>query len=209
MELESGHQAHNDRKSDVTISRKSQFGRRKVEPMNTAPDSAAAPAGSLQTQSIREQQKRRSSWVDLLPLRVDILESNPGRPQNVITTAQYNAFNFLPLVLYEKFHPAKCFSNFFFLCIGALQIVPAITITNGMPNQWLPLILIVSLDIMFLYWEDKARHKADKAANAQEVDILQTPPDAPAAVNRLTWADVKVGDVVRPPDPPCWVSPSP
>ena len=42
-----------------------------------------------------------------------------------------------------QFHPLKCFSNFYFACIGAMQMIKIISITRGMPNQWLPLILIV------------------------------------------------------------------
>ena len=179
-----------------TLSAKTWGKPRQIEPLNTAPDSAATLNNVSFDLKQPKSAKRRSSTPDLLPVTVNIMQENLGRSPNIITTAQYNSVTFLPLVLYAKFHPLKCFSNFFFLCIGALQILPAITITNGIPNQWGPLILIVAVDIAFLYFEDKARHAADAAANAQELDILRTPEGAPAKVERLTWADVGVGDVV-------------
>eukprot|EP00966_Prymnesium_polylepis_P037807 877684-Prymnesium_polylepis.1 len=78
--------------------------------------------------------KRRSSFQDPLPMRIDILKPNPGRAVNKITTAQYTPFTFLPAVLYFQFHPLKCFSNFYFACIGAMQMVQIISITRGVPN---------------------------------------------------------------------------
>ena len=48
-----------------------------------------------------------------------------------------------------------------------------ISVTQGVPNQWGPLFLIVALDMVFIAFEDKARHKADEVANAQPVDILR------------------------------------
>ena len=98
-------------------------------------------------------------------------------PRGRITTAQYTPFTFLPAVLYFQFHPLKCFSNFYFACIGALQCISIISVTQGVPNQWGPLFLIVALDMVFIAFEDKSRHKADQVANAQPVDILRVAED--------------------------------
>ena len=58
---------------------------------------------------------------------VSMLEQNSGRSSNEVTTGRYNHVTFVPLMLYKLLNPRTNFCNFFFLCIGFLPMVPAIT----------------------------------------------------------------------------------
>ena len=66
--------------------------------------------------------------------RVSILRRNEGRAENAIITARYTILSFAPLTLYELLHPRRRFANFYFLVVGVMQIIPQITITNGLPQ---------------------------------------------------------------------------
>ena len=88
-----------------------------------------------------------SSKDNNLSHRVVILGSNEGFADNVSKTSRFTAATFLPKCLYELLHPTRRFANFYFLLIGFMQMVPPITITDGMPIQWLPLMLILAVDM--------------------------------------------------------------
>jgi hypothetical protein len=90
--------------------------------------------------------------------RVNILQSNPGKAGNFVTTSKYTPLTFLPKNLYELLHPRKRFANFYFLCVGILQMIPAITITDGLPIQWLPLLLILAVDMTIASIEASSSH---------------------------------------------------
>jgi len=147
---------------------------------------------------------------------VEIFGLSPESPKNIIVSSHYSLLSFFPLTLYHLFHPRKSFANFYFLCIGFLQLVPAISITNGLPTLWGPLALIVLVDLVLMANEDIARHKADRLVNGQEVTILRATGgggggggSGASAGTELggsvsaaewldgTWADVREGDVVR------------
>ena len=55
---------------------------------------------------------------------------------------------------------------------GEIGNVNFSALLQGVPS-WAVMILIVALDMVFIAFEDKARHKADAIANAQPVDILR------------------------------------
>ena len=50
---------------------------------------------------------------------------------NVVITSKYTAVNFVPKFLFEQF---SRFANAFFLIVSALQMVPPISITAGVPT---------------------------------------------------------------------------
>ena len=130
----------------------------------------------------------------LLPITSSILQPNKRR-SNVVTTGKYSWWSFLPVTLYQLLHPAKRFANFYFLLVGGLQMVEAISLTNGQPSTWVTLTFLLLIDLVLMAKEDMARHRADRATNGQRVDILSAAKDGPMAPG--TWADVRVGDVVR------------
>ena len=138
-----------------------------------------------------------ASEVDSTPRETLVLAPN-DRCSNVITTAQYTPLTFFQKATYELLHPVNKFANFYFFAVGLLQLIPAITLTNSLPNTWLPLFFIVCLDMFLMAREDIARHKADTESNSQPVDILSANTESGGtAMKRATWADVRAGDVIR------------
>mmetsp|Transcript_11735 Transcript_11735/g.26427 ORF Transcript_11735/g.26427 Transcript_11735/m.26427 type:complete len:1004 (+) Transcript_11735:1-3012(+) len=129
-----------------------------------------------------------------LPRTVHILQPSVEAASNSITTSKYTPLNFVPFVLYELLHPFKRFANFYFLCVGAMQMVPAISLTEGVPSTWSVLILLIIVDAAFMLREDLARHRADKVQNSAQVEVL---PAGGSAFERKAWADVREGDVVK------------
>lgn len=133
-----------------------------------------------------------------MPRTTSILRDNPNRTNNRIITAKYNAITFFPRAVIELLSPRSKFANFYFFVVGLLQMVPDISLTNGLPNTWLPLIFIVGIDMFLMAREDSARHRADRETNAQPVDILSSDSESDGvSVRRATWGDVRAGDVVR------------
>lgn len=138
---------------------------------------------------------------------VSMLEQNSGRSSNKVTTGRYNHVTFVPLMLYKLLNPRTNFCNFFFLCIGFLQMVPAITISAGVPNQFVALSIIIIVEMVFEWREDRGKHKADTISNGQPVRILRSPEDSkdsskeagsrsPPSWVDATWEEVRVGDVL-------------
>ena len=71
--------------------------------------------------------QQASTVDDILKREVAILKPNAGRCGNLIKTSRFNLLSFVPITLYELLHPWKRFANFYFLCVGAMQMVPVIT----------------------------------------------------------------------------------
>jgi hypothetical protein len=107
-----------------------------------------------------------------LPRLVEINDANPQYRDNNLPTANYTLAAFFPATIFNQLDPRQNPANFYFLCIGFLQIVPPITQTQGVPITWLPLFIIVALDTGLLFYEELGRHKADRATNASKVSIL-------------------------------------
>ena len=70
-----------------------------------------------------------------LSRRVGILQHHTA-VSNVIITYKYNVFSFVPICLYELLHPMKRFANFYFFCVGVMQMIPSISLTQGTPSTW-------------------------------------------------------------------------
>ena len=70
-----------------------------------------------------------------LSRRVGILQHHAA-VSNVIVTYKYNVFSFVPICLYELLHPMKRFANFYFFCVGVMQMIPSISLTQGVPSTW-------------------------------------------------------------------------
>jgi len=81
---------------------------------------------------------------------------------NKISTAKYNAFNFLPINLFIQFTKL---ANVYFLVIGILEFIPSISNTNGLPSIWGPLVLIVLISMTKDFFEDRKRHNQDNEEN--------------------------------------------
>ncbi|CAN0338256.1 unnamed protein product, partial [Scytosiphon promiscuus] len=69
---------------------------------------------------------------------------------NMVRTAKFEYYDFLPRFLWEEFNPATKIANVYFLFIAALQVIPSITNTFGLPLMLLPLFFVVCVDAIFM-----------------------------------------------------------
>ncbi|CAD8161156.1 unnamed protein product [Paramecium pentaurelia] len=103
-----------------------------------------------------------NEWKNL-PKRV----IHPGQadillPNNKVITSKYTIFTFLPLNMVEQFSKM---ANIYFLIVGILQMIPAITVSDGLPTEYTPLVVIVIATAIKDLLEDLQRHKADRKEN--------------------------------------------
>ncbi|CBZ53064.1 putative phospholipid-transporting P-type ATPase [Neospora caninum Liverpool] len=112
-----------------------------------------------------------------------------SRPANEIHTAKYTKVTFVPLVL---FYQLTRFSNFYFLCVAMLQLLPAISDSGGVPTYLIPISIIVGLSVIKEFFEDYSRHKSDEEENAKQVLVFES-----GKLVEKQWREVRVGDVVK------------
>lgn len=113
---------------------------------------------------------------------------------NFVKTSKYEWYNFLPKFLFEEFNPTVKAANVYFLVIAFMQIVPAITNTNGMPTTLIPLLFVVIGDCVIMLREDLRRRAADKEANSSMTLRLNR---ARAQYESTIWSSIEVGDIVK------------
>ncbi|TYZ63883.1 hypothetical protein PybrP1_006246 [[Pythium] brassicae (nom. inval.)] len=109
---------------------------------------------------------------------------------NVVVSAKYTAFNFLPRVLLAQVQRP---SNMYFLFIAVLQTIKDVSNTNGVPTILLPLTFVFVCSAIKEALEDRERHRADAVMNSQSVLWLS----AEGAWERRQWGEIRVGDVVK------------
>ncbi|GAB9475624.1 hypothetical protein Gpo141_00012712 [Globisporangium polare] len=115
-----------------------------------------------------------------------------GFCDNKVVTAKYTKLNFIPRFFYGRLSQV---ANFYFLLVGAGQIIPAISSTSGVPFQWIVLLIVLSIDAVFAAIEDSARHRADLKMNARTTLIFDA--NEPSCFREIIWSDVKVGDFLK------------
>ncbi|XP_058584472.1 phospholipid-transporting ATPase IK isoform X9 [Neofelis nebulosa] len=106
---------------------------------------------------------------------------------NVIHTAKYNVFSFLPLNLYEQFHRV---SNLYFLFTIILQGLPEIS-TLPWFTLFVPLICLLVIRATRDLVDDIGRHRSDRIINNRPCQIL-----VGKSFLWRKWEDLYVGDVV-------------
>ncbi|EQC33287.1 hypothetical protein SDRG_09268 [Saprolegnia diclina VS20] len=114
----------------------------------------------------------------------------PGT-SNAIKTSYYTWWSFMPVFLYRTF---RKMANFYFLMIGVLQMIPAISPTKGVPLQFLPLAIVVVIDGIFAAVEDHQRHQADDETNGAPCRRYQSET---GTFECIAWKDLCVGDCVE------------
>eukprot|EP00966_Prymnesium_polylepis_P192119 4452139-Prymnesium_polylepis.1 len=75
-----------------------------------------------------------------------------------------------------------------------MQLISAITLTEGMPMIWLNVGVLFVQDMITMALEDAAKHRADAATNSQKVELLRSDG---SKWEHAVWSDVHVGDVVK------------
>jgi magnesium-transporting ATPase (P-type) len=113
---------------------------------------------------------------------------------NFVKTSKYEWYNFLPKFLFEEFNPTVKSANVYFLIIACLQLVPAITNTNGIPTTLIPLLFVVMGDCVIMLREDVRRHAADKEANSSMTLRLNS---SSGQYESTIWSSIQVGDIVK------------
>mmetsp|Transcript_22881 Transcript_22881/g.38323 ORF Transcript_22881/g.38323 Transcript_22881/m.38323 type:complete len:1432 (+) Transcript_22881:102-4397(+) len=93
---------------------------------------------------------------------------------NVVVTSRYTLWNFLFLNLWDQFHEV---SNVYFFFIGILQLVPAISASQGIPDIYIPLSFILTVSGIRAAVDDYAKHKED-AARARKPYLVYCPHTA-------------------------------
>lgn len=87
---------------------------------------------------------------------------------NAIKTSKYTKFNFLPKNLIEQFSKM---ANVYFVIITIMQMIPRISITEGVPAQLFPLAFVVFISMIKDIFEDYKRHKSDNAENLKKTMV--------------------------------------
>ncbi|XP_023393872.1 phospholipid-transporting ATPase IK [Pteropus vampyrus] len=106
---------------------------------------------------------------------------------NIIHTAKYNFFSFLPLNLYEQFH---CMSNLYFLLIIILQGIPEIS-TLPWFTLFIPLVSLLVIRATRDLVDDIGRHRSDKTINNRPCRML-----VGKSFLWRKWKNLCVGDLV-------------
>lgn len=110
---------------------------------------------------------------------------------NLICTSKYTKLNFLPKNLIEQFSKM---ANVYFIFISIMQMVPIISITNGVPAQAFPLSVVIVLSMIKDIFEDYKRHKSDHQENCKKALVYDKQTNN---FSERTWQQVKVGDIVK------------
>jgi phospholipid-transporting ATPase len=120
-----------------------------------------------------------------------IITNIPDRElcNNKISTAKYHIASFLLFNLIEQFSKP---ANIYFLAVGLLQLVPAISVSDGKPTMYLPLIIVILISMTKDFVEDLKRHRSDSKENNRMVEVLG---QAGFVLKRAK--DILVGELVR------------
>jgi phospholipid-transporting ATPase len=109
---------------------------------------------------------------------------------NNVISSSYTLWNFLPFNLILQF---SNMSNLYFLFVGALQIIPAITTTDGNPTMYQPLAFIVMVSAIRAASEDYQKHKADAKRNGYLYEVLQ----GDGSFQKTKSGHLVVGNVIK------------
>ncbi|KAG2790821.1 hypothetical protein PC129_g2542 [Phytophthora cactorum] len=136
--------------------------------------------------------RRRSSWLfgGTKRPREDAVESPSPFASNVVVSAKYSAWNFVPRVLLAQLQRP---SNIYFLFIAVLQTIREVSNTSGIPTILLPLAVVFVCSAIKEALEDRERHRADRVTNSRPVLTL-TPL---GSWEQRQWGDLRVGDIVK------------
>ncbi|XP_069910071.1 phospholipid-transporting ATPase FetA isoform X2 [Oryctolagus cuniculus] len=109
-------------------------------------------------------------------------------PNNTIKTSKYNAFNFLPLNLFEQF---QRLANAYFLILLFLQLIPQI---SSLPwyTTVIPLVVVLSITGVKDAIDDMKRHQNDNQVNNRSVLRL-----VKGRMEEDKWMNVQVGDIIK------------
>ncbi|CCC67903.1 hypothetical protein NCAS_0A13450 [Naumovozyma castellii] len=107
-------------------------------------------------------------------------------PGNEISNAKYNAFTFIPTLLYEQF---KFFYNLYFLVVALSQAIPALRI-GYLSSYVVPLAFVLTVTMSKEAMDDIQRRRRDNESNSELYHVLNQSKLVPSK-------DLKVGDLIK------------
>ena len=123
---------------------------------------------------------------------IDIMNFEANQPRgfldNSISTTKYNVLSFIPLNLFEQL---RKISNFYFLTVMILSLIPGAS-PIAPASAVAPLVLVVAVSGAKDAYEDFKRHRSDKKANEQPVEVFRS-----GDFIEVLSEDVVVGDILR------------
>lgn len=133
--------------------------------------------------------KKKISWKDMPDRDIVSTTIDPNFKDNKISTTKYNCLTFFPKNMIEQFTKV---ANFYFLVMGLLQMIDAITASDGIPTTYGPLAVIVLISALKDLYEDYKRYRSDSEENHKKIEVLTE-----NGFQTKCWQDVLVGDIIR------------
>ena len=119
---------------------------------------------------------------------IETIEHSSEHCTNLVRTAKYSIFSFIPVILFNQFQRV---ANIYFLFIAILQFIPGLS-----PTHWsttvAPLVGVLTVNAVKEGYDDYFRHKSDKEVNNREVNVLRG-----NAFDKKFLKDLLVGDIIR------------
>eukprot|EP01133_Synstelium_polycarpum_P012152 gene12152-14219_t len=109
-------------------------------------------------------------------------------PGNYIRTTKYTLLTFIPKNLFEQF---RRLSNFYFLCVLIIQVVPQISPLLPLTSI-LPLSFVLIITAIKEALEDHGRYISDKKNNMEVYNVVREGQLVP-----VFSQDLKIGDIIR------------
>jgi len=121
--------------------------------------------------------------------RLKVGVADPAYLDNSIKTSKYTFYNFIFINMFEQF---KKPANVYFLCLSIMQVIKAISISNGQPTILIPLVFVISVSMLKDWIEDSKRSKADREENNSKVLVLRN-----GRFVEEKWAKIYAGEIVK------------
>jgi phospholipid-transporting ATPase len=141
-------------------------------------------------------ERRRATEPRVVRLNNPAYNASQRFMDNYISTTQHDLWTFLPVFLVRQLlRPA----NFYFLIVGILYLIPAITpvFTAGRYATLGALAFLIFITAVKELAEDVKRYREDRRVNATLVEVLNSANDHTDAESHVkAWRNVQVGDLV-------------
>ncbi|EAS00612.2 phospholipid-translocating P-type ATPase, flippase family protein (macronuclear) [Tetrahymena thermophila SB210] len=142
------------------------------------------------SQYLTKKFNKRAAKQDLVNQRK--IQSNQPTElymDNGISTSKYTLLTFLPLNIMEQFSKL---ANVYFLFIGFMQMINTISISEGQPVIYFPLLVVIAISMGKDCLEDLKRHKSDQSENNEEVEVYRN-----GSFIKCPSMSIQVGEVLR------------
>lgn len=110
---------------------------------------------------------------------------------NAIRTTKYTWYSFVPKNVFEQFHSL---ANVYFLILSAMQCIPSISISHGIPTIFPPLMLVLGVSALRDAMEDIKRGRQDRKENLSTSTLLKAHTERQEQA--VLWQDIRPGTVL-------------